>query len=105
MLVEIIEIFEGETDGLLRQIAQAIERRDPSSIAKTAHTLKGSIGNFTDTEPYKTAKKLEHDALQNKLAAAEADFARLSTEVHRLRNELQTLAHASQELPVSAQKD
>ena len=105
LLVEIIEIFEGETDGLLRQIAQAIERRDPSSIAKTAHTLKGSIGNFTDTEPYKTAKKLEHDALQNKLAAAEADFARLSTEVHRLRNELQTLAHASQELPVSAQKD
>jgi PAS domain S-box-containing protein len=105
LLVEIIGLFEGETDGLLRQVVEAIESRDASTIAKTAHTLKGSIGNFTDAEPYKAAKRLEQDALQNNFSAAEADFARLSTEVRRLRNELQRLAHASQELPVSAEKD
>jgi len=103
-LVEIIELFEAETNDLMRQVALAIERRDASVAAKTAHTLKGSIGNFTDAEPYKAAKKLEQDAVQNNFSAAEADFARLSTEVRRLKNDLQRLAHASHDL-VSAEKE
>lgn len=104
LLLEIIGLFETESDELLAQVALAIERRDAGSIAKTAHTLKGSIGVFTGAQPYALAKQLEHDALQNDFSAAQTDFAQLGNELRRLRLELQRFSRAGRQLPVSLEK-
>ena len=95
LLLEIIGLFENESDELLQQVALAIERRDASSIAKAAHTLKGSVGIFTGTGPFTSVKKLEQDALQNDFSTVEADFAHLKVQMQELRNDLQRLSRQS----------
>ena len=104
LLLEIIGLFESESDELIGQLALAIERRDATAVAKTAHTLKGSIGIFTAAQPYALAKKLEQHALQNDLSAARADFAQLGNEMRLLKHELQRFSRVGRQLPVSLEK-
>ena len=96
LLLEIIDLFDGEADSLLGQIGASVEQHDPDALAKAAHTLKGSVGYFTEGKPFLLVKKIEQDARQNDFSTAQADFARLKVEMRQLRKALLAIRRAEQ---------
>jgi len=62
----LLELFLKKRDTLLPQLKNAIEQRDIQKIAKLAHNLKGSSGNFRLVEVQNEAHKMEKAAKEQK---------------------------------------
>ncbi|MFZ0639783.1 MAG: response regulator [Candidatus Acidiferrales bacterium] len=88
LLADIIELFDAGSQTLLREMALGIEQGDAAGLARTAHSLKGSIGNFSKGLAYRAVERLEEDALRNDLASVRAGFPSLETAIHQLKEEL-----------------
>ncbi len=102
LLAEIIELFDSGSQTLLREMALGIEQGDAVGLAGTAHSLKGSIGNFSKGPAYRAVEKLEEDARRNDLASVRAGFPSVETAIQQLKEELAPfrIAGLAQSLPV-----
>lgn len=88
LLAEIIELFDAGSETLLQDMDSAATRGDALALAKAAHTLKGSIGNFSNRSAYTAAQVLETFAQHGDLASARSGLPSLKLAVQQLINAL-----------------
>jgi two-component system, sensor histidine kinase and response regulator len=92
LLAELAELFAGEGPFLLTEIRQAITRGESASLARAAHTLKGSVGNFGAQQAQALAMQLEQLGRAGTLGQADTTYANLEAAVGRLCTELSAFA-------------
>jgi two-component system, sensor histidine kinase and response regulator len=91
LLREIVGLFLAEAPELMQAVRESVERRDSSSLQRSAHTLKGSVANFGAKGAYEIALKLETMGRTGDLSRASAMLAELEAAVRRLESELTAL--------------
>ena len=91
LLEEVAQLFLETSPDLLAEIEQAVVDRDAVALERTAHTLKGSVGNFGADAASRAALKLERMGRARDLNGVEEAFQVLETEMDRLRPALATL--------------
>ncbi len=64
-LLMLLKLFLKKRDSLLPELEIAIKSRDFAKIAKIAHNIKGSSGNFRLEEVQQEASKMEHMAKEH----------------------------------------
>jgi signal transduction histidine kinase/DNA-binding response OmpR family regulator len=89
---ETLALFEAELPSLLSQLEEAIRAGDPGLLARSAHTLKGSLANFHATHAVAAALELETLGRTGSVARAEI-HERLGVELDRAREALRQIAN------------
>lgn len=92
LLGELAALFLEECPLMLAEIRKALVRHDAKALLYSAHTLKGSVGNFGVLPVVEAAFTLEKMGRQGDLATAQTAFIELETELARLRPALTALA-------------
>ena len=78
---ELVDLFLEDTKGLLNKIEHAIKSNDPEQIRKSAHTLKGSVSNFSAKKAYDAALTLENIGKDKTFENIQNSFNILKTEI------------------------
>jgi len=81
-------MFLEECPQHLSRIRSAIREKDPLSLQRAAHTLKGLVANFEDKTAVEASFRLETMGRQGDLADVEATLAVLEGEIAELRRAL-----------------
>jgi HPt (histidine-containing phosphotransfer) domain-containing protein len=90
-LAELVETFLEEYPALISAIQAAVTDHDPKALRFSAHTLKGSVGNFGAKAVFDAACVLEIMGRQGELSGAPAALAALEQELARLQPALAAL--------------
>ena len=95
LLQEMAQLFLDEYPSQLEAVRAAVRARDAKALERSAHSLKGSVGNFGAAAAHEAALRLE--LLGRKGDLAEVDHALLHLEcvLSTLRPEMQNLAVSS----------
>jgi protein-histidine pros-kinase len=91
---ELAEIFLGECPRLLADIRAAIESNDAPALQRSAHALKGSVGNFSASDAHSSAHQLEMLGKLGSTEGAAQAFAVLEVQLQRFN---QILSHLARE--------
>jgi HPt (histidine-containing phosphotransfer) domain-containing protein len=81
LLKAIVEAILDEAPRLLTAMRQAITASDTAALRRAAHTLKGSIGHFGETDAFEHACRLEMMGEEGSLGNAEETLAALEREM------------------------
>ena len=92
LLREVIQLFFEDTPRLLDGMRVAIARGDAKALEHSAHTLKGSIGNFGARTVFETAFALEQMGRHGDFAKADETFVSLEQQLAQLTPLLVALA-------------
>jgi CheY-like chemotaxis protein len=87
LLSELIDIYLSQSPSLLSAAQRALEEKNGRELARLAHTVKGSAGNFNARETVRTAERLE-------TFAEAGDFVRAQEAIGLLQQEMERLSHA-----------
>jgi HPt (histidine-containing phosphotransfer) domain-containing protein len=93
-LREVAGLFLEESPGLMADAEQALRTGDGQTLARAAHSLKGSVSTFCARQAYEAARALETAGRSENLSQATRDLARLSSAIEALAPELSVLAHS-----------
>lgn len=85
LLDDLIDLFLEDYPRQLRRIEEAIARGDHPGLQRCAHTLKGTIGNFSAALTFEAAGHLEDVAKSGDLMAAQEACAALQAELEGLK--------------------
>jgi signal transduction histidine kinase/CheY-like chemotaxis protein/HPt (histidine-containing phosphotransfer) domain-containing protein len=91
LLIEIISLFLDETPQLIAAIDDAIARGDATKVERTAHRLKGAVGNFGARAAASAASQLEVLGRGGDLGRASAGLGALKRELQQLEPALTAL--------------
>lgn len=91
LLAQIIEIFLEECPKQVGEIREAVAAKDAPSLARLAHKLKGSVGNFAAKRAFEAALRLETICRKGDLSDVEEVSAQLEAEIGRLQPALREL--------------
>jgi PAS domain S-box-containing protein len=91
LLSELIEIYLSESPSLLAAAQQALQEKQGQDLARLAHTIKGSVGNFLAEAAFEMAKRLEAFAGQGDFLRAQEVMSALEREMERLGRALLAL--------------
>lgn len=91
LLRSVVRMFHDACPLHCADMEEAIKTGDAERLERSAHTLRGAIGNFTEASPYEAALALENMARENHAAAAWPAYEDLRTEVARLYRALDQL--------------
>jgi HPt (histidine-containing phosphotransfer) domain-containing protein len=91
LLQQIADLFRGSVAAWLSEMREACAAGDLPRVKRTAHTLKGSLGNFL-------AKDAADAAYQVQQCAAANDAAALSPAVARLEDAVEAVLAALDEM-------
>ncbi len=89
LLAAMAKVFVEMHPGLLREIRAALEARDPAALERSAHHLKGAIGNFSSTGAFVAAQSLESLGRSGDLGPAPAALRSLENELAGFLDALQ----------------
>jgi two-component system sensor histidine kinase/response regulator len=92
LLGELATLFLQEYPQMLAEIREALASHDPKALQHSAHTLKGSVGNFGAQSASEAAFVLEKMGRQGDLSAAPGALTRLEAELARLQPALAALS-------------
>jgi PAS domain S-box-containing protein len=84
LLSELIEIYLSESPSLLAAAQRALQEKNGQDLARAAHTIKGSAGNFVARATLRTAERLEAFAEQGDFSHAQEAMSALEREMERL---------------------
>ncbi|MGB9488207.1 MAG: response regulator, partial [Terriglobia bacterium] len=84
LLSELIEIYLSESPSLLAAAQRALQEKNGQDLARAAHTIKGSAGNFVARATLETAERLEAFAEQGDFSRAQEAMGALEREMARL---------------------
>lgn len=87
LVVELIDLYQAETESSLDRLSKAVASHDWSSVKRVAHSLRGSSSNLGINIAAEISRQLETDVLEE--ALADRLLSRLRSE---LRIALQILA-------------
>jgi CheY-like chemotaxis protein len=86
---ELIGLFLHDHPWQMAEIRRALAEGDGPGMARAAHMLKGSVGNFKAEAAFKAAQLLETRGSEGSLAQAAAAWAELEREIEQLKEVLQ----------------
>ncbi|MEJ2095916.1 MAG: response regulator [Deltaproteobacteria bacterium] len=92
-LKEIIEMFIADTPEMLRGIETAIHKNDALTLKRTAHALKGMLGNFQAQTAVEHAYALEKMGAEASFEKAREVLSQLVREVDVLAGQLKNVVH------------
>jgi len=95
LLQKLAKLFLADLPKLAARIQTALASRDGEELAKAAHALKGSVGNFGAAQAVEAASEIERHGRSGVLSAAQDAWARLDSELVVVRNELERLSAPS----------
>ena len=72
----------------MAKIKESFENGDANSLERTAHALKGSVGNFGAKRSFEAAYRLEKMGKEKKLDDAREAFDELEEELAALETEM-----------------
>jgi len=91
LLIELAGMFLEDCSTMLHEIESALARADSDAVQRSAHTLKGAVGNFSAQSAYNAAYKLETIGHDGDLNEAPAAYSLLKQEISRLKPALSNL--------------
>ena len=91
LLKKIVRLFLADYPRYVDEIKQSISRRDAHSLARAAHALKGSVGNFAAKEAFAIAQLLENMGRNGQLDNAGERCIALESELAVVSKELRSL--------------
>ena len=91
LLAEVVELLREDVPKLLTQLRVAIRSRDLPAAARTAHTLKGEISNFTKTGAYLATVELLEASRNGDAVTAATTLGSLEEGVAGLMDDLDVL--------------
>ena len=83
-LMEVVDMFVTDYPQMMTDIKQAIDHQDASMLERTAHALKGMLGNFQVDASVQKAFALETVGRNETFDNARATFDSLTDELARL---------------------
>jgi len=92
LLRELIRLFLADSPKRLAEIKEAVRLGDAEALRRAAHTLKGSVGNFTAKKPFEVCQGLEAMGIEGDFRTAGEACATLERELTLLNAELRRLA-------------
>lgn len=92
LLAELISLFLMDCPRLLHQLEVAIGNGSPSDVSASAHTIKGSLGNFCAPAAFDAALRLEAMGRKGSLDGADDAWMSLTGEIERLKIALESVA-------------
>ncbi|MEI8181855.1 MAG: Hpt domain-containing protein [Desulfomonile sp.] len=92
LLKHLIEIFLKDYPGSLQGIREAVDAADYDALHKSAHRLKGALGNFSAHAAFQYAEKLEIIGMSGDKTGAQEGLVELETELVRVREALELIA-------------
>ena len=99
LLAQMAGLFQGESVQLLAAIRDSVVAGDATALARSAHALNGSVGNFGVSESLDSARALERMGREGVLAGAGERFAMLEAQVARLEVDLAAFLAQPAEAP------
>ncbi|MBC8145771.1 MAG: response regulator, partial [bacterium] len=90
---EVAALFKVSIDAWVIDLRDAVSRSDADALARIAHTIKGSVANFTSTGAFEIAAKIEAAAREGTVCS-EADAGELELLLHGLDATLQSISQA-----------
>jgi CheY-like chemotaxis protein len=91
LLSELIEIYLDQNPSLLAAAQRALQEKNARELARVAHTIKGSAGNFLAHATVETAERLEAFAMEGDFLRARETMSALGREMERLEHALNAL--------------
>jgi PAS domain S-box-containing protein len=91
LLSELIEIHLHQCPSLLTAAQRALQAKNGHELARVAHTIRGSAGNFLARSTVEIGERLEVFAEQGDFARAREAFSALEREMGRLDDALRAL--------------
>jgi HPt (histidine-containing phosphotransfer) domain-containing protein len=95
LLQKLAKLFLADLPKLAARIKTALASRDGGELAKAAHALKGSVGNFGAAKAVEGASEIERHGRSGALSAAQEAWVRLELELVVVRKELENLSAPS----------
>ena len=87
-LQEVADLFCEEAPVLLEQIRNSIASSDAGSLERSAHALKGAVGNFGVGRAWECALKLEVMGRDGEMSYAQSVFEQLRAEIIGITEDL-----------------
>jgi len=94
LMVEIIDLFLGESKKDVSAMTRSVECADWDSLSKIAHTIKGSLGSLHATRARATAQELENAARDKDSTISVSAYHQLVKDLRALEPELLDLRDA-----------
>ncbi|MEN6356217.1 MAG: response regulator [Armatimonadota bacterium] len=91
LLKEIIGLFASDAQYLMTEIQNAIASGDGAALERSAHTLKGSVGNFAAKPALDAAFRLEQIGHSGNLGGALDAYVTLEEKIEQLKKTLDGL--------------
>jgi len=95
LLQEMAQLFLEEYPSQLNVVRTAVQARDAKALERSAHSLKGSIGNFGAESAHQAAFALEMMGRQGNLDHVEDALRRLESTLSALKPEMECLAQSA----------
>ena len=95
----LVEVFDDDRGRLLGDIERAVAERDPSSLDRAAHTIKGALGVFAAQRAWELAERLEMMGRGGGVTDAGALLSELQEEVGRVVDGLHALVKEMESTP------
>lgn len=92
LLQEMAQLFLEECPSQMDAIREAVRRRDARAIERSAHSLKGSVGNFGAVAAHTAAADLETLGRAGNLQSVEEALSALESAIRALQPEMNSLA-------------
>jgi HPt (histidine-containing phosphotransfer) domain-containing protein len=92
LLQEMAQLFLEECPSQLESVRAAVRARDAKALERSAHSLKGSVGNFGAAAAHQAALELEMLGRRGELLHVEGALRTLETAFSRLQPEMESLA-------------
>ncbi|MCP4550174.1 MAG: response regulator [bacterium] len=84
LLIELAGMFREDYPGMIKDMKTAISEGDNESLQYSAHTLKGSVANFSAQSCVKEAQRLEVMGKDNEMSGATDALEALKSEIEKL---------------------
>jgi len=91
LLKELITLFIEDSPKLLSDIDKALEDQDFEKLRKVAHTIKGSVSNFSADNAFNVALDLENIAKENNFEKAKSTNQKLKEEINNVIESLKLI--------------
>jgi two-component system, sensor histidine kinase and response regulator len=88
LLGQMVALFCDESPRMLAAIQKSVDERDPKALARAAHALKGSVGNFGKSESFAVAETLERNAMSGVLDDAADQYQLLQRLISDLERDM-----------------
>jgi HPt (histidine-containing phosphotransfer) domain-containing protein len=88
---ELAALFSEDSPKLIDNIRIALDDKDPDRLRKYAHTLKGSVSNFSAPAAFEAAYALEMMGRNRDLSRAEEAFSLMMEKINEAREAMSLL--------------